>query len=479
MSSTSDFLHKNTNRVSGLVLSLLVGFYIVVLIAQEGIVDTADGILHYQYARHTFSHVENVFNQWAKPIFTLLAAGPAQAGLVGIKVMNVVFIVVSARMAYLSAKHLNIRNPWLAMLFVGFGDSITYTVMGGLTEPTFMLAFSLIIYCAVTKRWTPMYILVGSLALIRPEAIVAIPVWGLFGIASAGSNRVTALWSLLVPGVFTIAGMLLAGYEWTWIVTNQPYGGKPSVYGSGTWLHYFKDWNRVTPFGVLLLSISSVFFFEGKKKPILLALYLSGFGIVLLHVILWKYGTMGSAGLHRTLVTSVPALGLLAAYTASRLYSLKQWSLPVILAFYILELISSNRFPSGVSDREFAAVQMAEKVEARGLLSKDRRFAYQFSTVAFYLNLDPFDSDRVIRLWSLDKHDPSGNLNGGDVLIWDNVTGHREGMLSWDRIKSNTSFQRLDSVTVGNVTLVSFLVNSKSSASPIDGEPEKNWPETD
>ncbi|MDG1758691.1 MAG: hypothetical protein P8H41_05820 [Schleiferiaceae bacterium] len=42
-------------------------FYLVLIAWQKGLVDSTDGLMHYAFARHGFSHPEGLVNHWAKP----------------------------------------------------------------------------------------------------------------------------------------------------------------------------------------------------------------------------------------------------------------------------------------------------------------------------------------------------------------------------------------------------------------------------
>lgn len=452
---TSKFIRRSNLHSERFALLFLAVFYSAFLWLQEGIVDTADGVLHYQYARFAFDHPENLFHHWAKPVFTLLAALPAQAGLIGVKAMNIVIVLVTASYAMKAAKLLQIKEWFLAGLFSVMGNSVLYVVLGGLTEPTMMLAFSATLYFAASERFKSMYFVLGMSLLIRPEAIVVILVFGLYGLFKRQWK--STVYALLFPVMITLAGMWVADYEWSWIVTQQPYNPAGSIYGSGEWLHYLKRWNNITPYTTLFLAgAAAVHILVKRKSALHYSIILSAFGILLLHVLLWKFGKMGSAGLVRTLTTALPGFALLAAYALSLLP--KRGFVMLILCFYGLEFFAKLQFPQEVNDRERAAKEMALKVKERGLLTPDNKVAYQFATTAFYLDLDPFDTVRVRRLWVLDDQQASKSLNNGDVLIWDNQTGNREGKLPWTKISSDPHARKVDSIHINGVTLVSFRI---------------------
>lgn len=436
-------------------LLLLAVFYTVFLILQDSIVDTADGILHYQYARFATEHPENFFNHWAKPVFTFLAFLPAQAGLFGIKVLNIIMVMATAWFVMKTARALEIREWFLAGFIAVLGNSVTYVVLGGLTEPSMMLTLSAVMYAAAVGHFKLMYALLGLSLMVRPEAIVMVAFFGLFGLIKKKWKAIP--YALIFPVVISISGMLVAGLEWSWIVTNQPYNPGGSVYGGGDWMHYYNRWGKVAPYITLYLALVGFILIPLRKNwNSLIPIALTGFGILVLHAFLWRFGKMGSAGLARTLTTALPALGILASLALSQLP--KRAFVSVVGLLFLIEFAGKHEFPKEIDRGEKAARLMAESIHERGLKQGDNRIAYQFATTAFFLDLNPFDNKSAVKLWSLDRERATNSLKTGDVLIWDNVTGHREGALPWVQISNDLHAQQIDSIHVEGIKIVSFRI---------------------
>lgn len=443
---------------------IIVLFYGRKLWMQESIIDTADGVLHYQHARFMFTHPELAFNHWAKPIFTLVASIPAQFGIRGIAVLNAILVLAAAWVSYLSAKKLKLPAPFLAWIFVGLGNSITYTVLGGLTEPLFMLASAGAIYLFIDNRFKWMFLLLGASLLIRPEAVVLIPVLGLFAILKGARTEVLHFFWL--PVFYSLGGYLFFDYDLLWVLTGQPYDlVNPSVYGSGSWFYYFEKWPRIAPPVVLIMAIIGGLYtvFHKKYWTHYLPIALVAFGIISVHVIIWKFGVWGSAGLIRTLVTSIPALGLVALVSLRWVEKIKfSWALPVatsmVVLIYTVQFYHNDNFPWGLMEREKAVKELAEKIENRPETKRAQKVCYQFATVAYYFQLNPFDTTSTIKFWEWNNGVPSDYLKKNDLVIWDNITALREGKMPWSRISKDTNLVRIDSVTVKNATLVAFYV---------------------
>lgn len=450
-----DFKGMNSQKSTYFVLLLITLYYTALMILQKGLVDTTDGLSHYQLAKYAFDYPENFFNLWGRPLFTLFAAIPAQFGWVGVKILNLVFILLSAKLLISTAANFQIEKPYLAGVFVAFGNEISHVILGGLTEPLFVLLFSAILFFISVDKWNWGFLLAGASILVRPESIVLVA--GLT-IASITHKR----WKgtplvLLFPMVYTLLGYVTMDFEITWLITGQSHQSLDSIYGSGEWFHFMEFWKRIVPFTILGLSLLSLIFWKRERFPLQLISAFTGFGIIILHSILWAKGWMGSAGLLRTIVTAVPGLAILATIAISRLYQYWKWSIFLIIPFYGIEVFSHNTYPEDKSSREKAAEMMASSLSNK-IQVKDKHIAYQYALVGYFLELNPFDRNQTSRLWSLNPSKPSDRLRVGDILIWDNITGHREGRIRFEAVNQDPHLRRMDSVNVDQFSLVSFEV---------------------
>ena len=109
--------------------------------------------------------------------------------------------------------------------------------------------------------------------------------------------------------------------------------------------------------------------------------------------------------------------------------------------------------------RESAAKLVAQKISELQIITANNKVFYEFSTTAYYLGLDPFDEKKTNRLWSLNNAIPSQKMDSGDIIIWDNITGHREGKIDFNVISSDTDLTKIDSVIVDKVQFYLFEKN--------------------
>src|SRR5581483_8975314 len=101
------------NRFIYLFIGIVALFLITLALVFNGTGDSGDSVLHYLYARYSFTNTANFFNSWAKPLYVLLGAPFAQLGFTGIKIFNIINTIVSMVCTYLIAKRLQLDNSWL------------------------------------------------------------------------------------------------------------------------------------------------------------------------------------------------------------------------------------------------------------------------------------------------------------------------------------------------------------------------------
>lgn len=445
---------KNRSRLLAALSTLLAsGIWIYLYSSSVGLIDSTDGLLHFQHARYAWTHSELLLSHWAKPLFTTLAAIPALLGITGVVLMNGLLVASSGWAIMLIAE----KNVWkaapLAPLFLMLSESVVYTTFGALTEPLFIALVSWTFYAAQSNRWRFAMLLAGASLLSRPEAVVLIPVVAAVYLWSTRSLKHLPF-LLIVPLAYSLWGWMAFDKSLFWIFTEQPYHPENDVYGSGDWLHYFDKWKEISDHLLLLLAPLGLAYHvkslwrKSSKSVVPTGLMALGWGVLLLHILLWKMGTMGSAGLPRTIATALPGLILSAIlafeWVPQRVYGKLS---SVVAVGWIVGFALHTHFPQPGNPAENTARELAMKMEA---FEHPRLIAYQYAASAYYLNIDPWEEGRTVRLWSLKPHRPSerkilGPLTAGDWVIWDNITGHREGGLSLDACHADPRLVARDS----------------------------------
>ncbi len=130
-------MHWNRNSsaaLSAIVVVGLVNLYVAyVSLAPAGGQDSWN---HYLYARWAPQHPLLLLDQWGKPFFTLLALPFAQFGIKGVLLLNHLSVLATAWLAYLTARKIGMRNPWMAIFLFAWQPIVLANVHSALTEPS-------------------------------------------------------------------------------------------------------------------------------------------------------------------------------------------------------------------------------------------------------------------------------------------------------------------------------------------------------
>jgi hypothetical protein len=277
-----------------------------------------------------------------------------------------------------------------------------------------------------------------------------------------------------IPLIYTLVGVTLFGKDLTWILSDQPYGGQGAVYGQGLWTHYLTHWQAFTSFSVMALAILGLAQSLRLGMGALRLIGAMAIGILLLHASLWAFGSMGSAGLPRTLTTSLPALILLAVAGLEWVRISQQrhaiYWLVGLITFGVF--IINNPYPKALSDQESAAISLAESLKDHGHFH-GQKVAFQYAAIGHYLNIDPFDDSKSMKLYHVNAFRPSLSLTLGDLIIHDNVTGHIEGGLLLETLKADNRLLALDSVQIGHSNLYAFACVDSQNDTILQVGPEQ------
>ena len=310
---------EGADRRAALLLGALLAISAAVAFFTAGTHDSGDSINHYLFAHYAFAHPLNLLDSWAKPLFTLLAAGPAQAGFMGMKVFQCVVVAGSAWCAYVVARALQLPVPELAILFAYAAPDYFLIQFSGLTEPLFGLVLVGAVALAVTDRLGWSALLISWLPFARSEGFILMGIWVVY----LAWQRQWRWLPLLLVGyaVYTAVGALALG-EPGWVFGRNPYG-TISVYGHGDWTHFLRNipnllgWVLTVLFvfggGRMVWSLAQpARWQEPRFRAELLLVYGSITVFTAAHTIFWAKGLFNSAGLARVLTGIAPLAAVVA-----------------------------------------------------------------------------------------------------------------------------------------------------------------------
>jgi hypothetical protein len=428
----------------------------------DGTGDTGDAVQHFLFAEYAFKHPENLFNHWAKPLFTLIAAPFAQFGFVGIKIFNSLNAALTLYLTYRIAHKLRLPNAWLAFVILATCSQFFTLIFSGLTEHFSALMLVTAIWLFLRKEYVLATLIVSFLPFVRSEGLLLIGVTTLFLI---GEKRWRVL-PLLAVGhvVYSIAGWFVF-HDLLWVFNRIPYAAL-SAYGHGSWFHFIEKLyygTGLVPFILWIIGSFGVFFLIFSKKgsspdSFGTPQYRSVFGLIfgyffallIAHSAFWYFGIFNSFGLARVMNTVMPEFALIALMGFNFLTNfipsekLKMGVQIVLIAAIALMPFSKNPaaifFPK-MFIRTPDQVVLGEVTRYIQEKMPDNCVFYSNPCVPFYLNIDPYDP-------SISRIIPRLNdtvLPDKSIVVWDNLFSVLDHNLTLEMLRQDVRFEEIRS----------------------------------
>ncbi len=267
--------------------------------------DQQDGGVHFLQARWSLEHPILFVGVWARPLFVLLYALPAQLGYPVAKLFTVAICLATAWHTARLAAEYGLARAELAVPFLMLQPVVLAICSETMTEPLFALVLVVALRLHRAGRMGASMWVAGLLPLVRPEGFFLAVLWGAFILFDprAGRSVVTrALGTMRLAGglaAWSLVGYVLSGdplhvlHDWPWAADFS--------YGTGPLWHYW------TARGDLLAGpLLQLLFAVGVGALVVRrrgALPMATVALVLvLHSVMYHYGLMGSAGYTRYLV---------------------------------------------------------------------------------------------------------------------------------------------------------------------------------
>lgn len=417
-------------------LSIVLGFlYVIIailtLVRFDGTGDAGDSIHHFLFAKYAPSHPHLFFDHWAKPLYVLLASPFAQFGFLGIKVFNVLIVLITLFVTYSIALKLKMKNSTLIILFLIFTPLYYQLTFSGLTEPLFALVLSLGLLFLLSKQPMLSSILISFLPFVRSEGLIFLGVFGLYFLL----NKKWKWLPVLLTGhlVYSIAGYFFH-QDLFWVFNKIPYARMSSNYGSGGIFHFSEGLLYVigTPlyllfwFGVIAVIWKTI---KVKTPTALFIIVLGGTAaFILAHSLFWYLGIFNSMGLKRVLIGIVPLIAILClqGYNFIKEELLKNRTpLQGVFKFGIILYLLVFPFTThpgaidwkkdmNLSKEQEIAVRLAAYVQQK--FENLPRIISAHPYLSYILKVDYFDKDKCLQLTQNYKNE----IRSGDLLIWEN-----------------------------------------------------------
>jgi hypothetical protein len=455
-------MNYQNKYIAPVVLLSLALVLIVLQWLSTGISGETDSVTHYQMARYAFKHPEYFLNHWGKPLFTILSSPLAQFGYTGAVAFNLICGLLSSWFAYLTAKRMDYRHAWVAIIFTLFTPLYLFSMFSSLTEILFSLVLISAIYLFISKRFIWSAVVISLIPFARTEGMMFIFLFVPAFIWVKQYKSIPFLFSGFI--VFSIAGWPFY-HDFLWFFTKMPYSSSGSeLYGSGSFWYYFSRLNEILDYPLLLLSIAGLLFILLNVKKSLnslhdikyITLYFliipSIFGFILVQSFLWWQGMMGVLSSTRFMACVLP-LGSLLALTGFEWVLKKAKASKVMYIFsgvFILSAVVHQPFKHGILPTK-TAVNFAVMEELTAWLKNspysNHRAIYTDPMFPHYMNIDPFDQQKCFKIYNYQNIDPASLLKQGELLIWDAQFAGYEGRLPFDSLTKNNNLKLLNVFT--------------------------------
>jgi hypothetical protein len=379
------------NSILFLIAASIIAMIFWILV--DNTYDAGDSITHYAIAHYSWRHPYLLFDNWGKPVFTILSSPFAQFGWKGITFFNSCTGILACWLIAEIIHKLKWRVSPYAALLLFFIPNYPLALNSGLTEPLYALLLTLTVYYSVVGKYMLSAIAISFLPFVRSEGFISIMVVAVFFIASSKWKEI--LYMLTGTLCISVAGMFVHDKNILWVFSTNPYAVSQPVdtYGAGAWSDYFSKFYYMTgiPFTALFWIASIVLTIILIKKIgsslktaivsteyLLLGLFFSFF---LAHVVFWKFGLFNSFGMSRVLISIVPIGLLMVCYLFDWLlvYSDKNILTAGICAFVFVLFPFLNNKSAWNFSKEFK--EDAEIAEIKKISSDIR--------------IDTFQTDRI------------------------------------------------------------------------------------
>lgn len=424
---------------------------VVVRLLSTGIVESGDGVQHFQIARFSWSHPMLFLHHWGKPLFTLLSSPFAQLGLWGMALFNAMCFVATCWAADGLLKRSAPLLRWLFAPMLLLVPVYGAMVLGGMTEILFGALALVTVRLFAQERFALALSVASFLPFSRPEYVAFIPFAALWTIHQRRWKSLP--WLLLGNLVYGIIGDFAYG-DPLWAFRQDPYTGAADIYGSGDLLHFLAA--APTELGVSLLSLLAVSVpllcwqamrpeTRHEATRIVVLAFVPAVAIVALHTFLWWKGLKGSLGLTRVLATTAPFLALstcwaLGSVVRSFVTVRFRWAAAAVSVLVYTPWAWSvfhRERPVPVQADAYERFILSAGARSSELVGSHGRLIYFHPSVAFAANRDPFDKARC--LVGLPAEWQRGGLREGDLIVWDAHFGPNEGATPLEALLADSS----------------------------------------
>ena len=432
--------------ITGLVLSIIALF---TEIPSGG----ADNYAHFNISRWAFRYPHLFLDHWGKPVFTLLSAPFAQAGMAGVRIFNIAAGLLSAWFAYGLAVRFNLRHAWFAAAVTAFTPIYLMMMSSGMTEVLFSLFMMAAIWLFFREKYVLSAVVISFLFLIRNEGLLFILLFLTGFLIKRQYRAIPFLFSGFL--VFSLVGSIFYYHDFWWLITKRPYStGGPSVYGSGDWYYFFLKLPAYLGYivTIFLYAGTATLIYNWMKSRwripsdafLILLLVAGGFwGYFAGHTYMWWKGDT-SAGLVRVFAAVSPLVSLMALFllNAFRSRQLHSTTMTTILLLITLVLVGSSARQYHRSVSRDLSAEILKRTS--GWLKKPENLRHKLVVhnpyFSYSTGIDAWDPETVQYGFS-NNDNPGNGLPDSTLFVWDAHFSANEGRMPLEKIMASPDFE--------------------------------------
>ncbi|MDQ7778758.1 MAG: hypothetical protein RDV41_03485 [Planctomycetota bacterium] len=275
-----------------------------------------DEVLHWLISRYAWAHPWLFLDIWGRPLVTFLYAFPARFGVLPARWLSILIgvgvIILTRRIAREMGLKSTIMTAFLTMT-QPFFFLLSFCI---LTELTFALVLAAGMLLLLRKRLILSSLMISLTPLARPEGFPLVFLWACLILAGRkADSRTERLVSVLALAAGTFVWNLcgfIATSDALWLAHSFPWGGETGFYGHGSLLHYVAFLPVITGVAAFPFFVVGMTGMVARRRFQFLFWIFNG--IFLVHMLLWTFGLMRSAGYVRYFVSVSPVIALISGY---------------------------------------------------------------------------------------------------------------------------------------------------------------------
>src|SRR5262245_15116760 len=292
-------VEKSTRRaLFWTVTFALLGMLLVLLYSDS---EQQDSGYHFMFARWGWKHPNLFVSVWARPLFTIVYAIPAQFGYPGAKLFTLIVCLATAWQTFRLARQLDFERAELAVPLIFLQPSFFLLSSVVLTEPLFGLVFVAALRLHISGRIRLGALAASTLILIRPEGLFVGVLWGIWVLLARPDLR--PWWHRISDTLLLASGMFLwwlSAYLITrdllWIVHDWPRDWQVGSQANGTgpvWWYLAMSPLIVGPLLLVPFIAGLILLLRRRHFMVGTSSFLT---IFVLHSLMYVRGWFGAAG---------------------------------------------------------------------------------------------------------------------------------------------------------------------------------------